>query len=105
MRVQRSLCGRAGVLHAVGRALSAWVLAWWICGYMMVPLVALSLIAKRINQVGRIAVTARDLSGHAPLPRRWQHRPPRRTTSPGLASVPGQGARTPTPRRRERTSS
>ena len=32
-----------------------WVLAWWICGYMVVPLVALSLIAKRINQVGRIA--------------------------------------------------
>ncbi|MBM51351.1 MAG: hypothetical protein CMP27_16120 [Roseibacillus sp.] len=32
-----------------------WSLAWWICGYMVVPLVALSLIAKRINQVGRIA--------------------------------------------------
>jgi len=32
-----------------------WSLAWWICGYMVVPLVALSLLAKRINQVGRIA--------------------------------------------------
>ena len=32
-----------------------WTLAWWICGYMVVPLVALSLLAKRINQVGRIA--------------------------------------------------
>ena len=32
-----------------------WSLAWWICGYMVVPLVGLSLIAKRINQVGRIA--------------------------------------------------
>ena len=32
-----------------------WSLAWWIGGYMVVPLVALSLIAKRINQVGRIA--------------------------------------------------
>lgn len=32
-----------------------WSLAWWICGYMVVPLVALALLAKRINQVGRIA--------------------------------------------------
>lgn len=32
-----------------------WSLAWWIGGYMVVPLVALGLIAKRINQVGRIA--------------------------------------------------
>ena len=32
-----------------------WVLAWWIAGYMVVPLVALGLLAKRINQVGRIA--------------------------------------------------
>lgn len=32
-----------------------WVLAWWIGGYMVVPLVALGLLAKRINQVGRIA--------------------------------------------------
>ncbi|MFP6878813.1 MAG: hypothetical protein VCA37_18445 [Roseibacillus sp.] len=32
-----------------------WSLSWWICGYMVVPLVALSLFAKRINQVGRIA--------------------------------------------------
>lgn len=32
-----------------------WSLAWWICGYMVVPLAALSLFAKRLNQVGRIA--------------------------------------------------
>jgi len=32
-----------------------WVLAWWIAGYMVVPLVALGLLAKRINQVGRLA--------------------------------------------------
>lgn len=32
-----------------------WSLAWWIGGYMVVPLVALGLFAKRINQVGRIA--------------------------------------------------
>tara|TARA_R110002096_G_scaffold273422_9_gene467274 strand:- start:11813 stop:13714 length:1902 start_codon:yes stop_codon:yes gene_type:complete len=32
-----------------------WSLAWWICGYMACPLVALALFAKRINQVGRIA--------------------------------------------------
>ncbi len=32
-----------------------WSLAWWISGYMVVPIVALSLFAKRINQVGRIA--------------------------------------------------
>lgn len=32
-----------------------WSLAWWISGYMIVPLVALGLFAKRINQVGRIA--------------------------------------------------
>jgi len=32
-----------------------WSLAWWICGYMVVPLVALGLLAKRINQVSRIA--------------------------------------------------
>jgi len=34
---------------------SGWVLAWWIAGYAVVPLVALGLFAKRINQVGRIA--------------------------------------------------
>jgi len=32
-----------------------WVLAWWIAGYMIVPLVALGLLAKRLNQVSRIA--------------------------------------------------
>ncbi|MEM9015602.1 MAG: hypothetical protein AAGC68_01215 [Verrucomicrobiota bacterium] len=32
-----------------------WFLAWWIAGYMVVPLIALGLLAKRINQVGRIA--------------------------------------------------
>ena len=32
-----------------------WVLAWWIAGYMIVPLVALGLLAKRINQVSRLA--------------------------------------------------
>lgn len=32
-----------------------WVLAWWIAGYMVVPMVALGLLAKRLNQVGRIA--------------------------------------------------
>jgi len=34
---------------------SGWVLAWWIAGYAMVPLVALGMLGKRINQVGRIA--------------------------------------------------
>ncbi len=32
-----------------------WSLAWWIAGYMVVPMVALGLFAKRINQVSRIA--------------------------------------------------
>ncbi|MCB1093559.1 MAG: hypothetical protein KDL87_18620, partial [Verrucomicrobiae bacterium] len=32
-----------------------WSLAWWISGYMIVPLVCMGLFAKRINQVGRIA--------------------------------------------------
>ena len=32
-----------------------WTLAWWICGYMVVPLVAMGLFAKRLNQIGRIA--------------------------------------------------
>lgn len=32
-----------------------WVLAWWIAGYMVVPMIALGLLAKRLNQVGRIA--------------------------------------------------
>jgi len=34
---------------------SGWSLAWWIAGYSVVPIVALGLFAKRINQVGRIA--------------------------------------------------
>lgn len=32
-----------------------WVVGWWIAGYMIVPMVALGLFAKRINQVSRIA--------------------------------------------------
>tara|TARA_R110002096_G_scaffold310126_10_gene504722 strand:- start:5534 stop:7405 length:1872 start_codon:yes stop_codon:yes gene_type:complete len=32
-----------------------WVLAWWIAGYMVVPMIALGLLAKRLNQIGRIA--------------------------------------------------
>ncbi|MBJ06095.1 MAG: hypothetical protein CMO40_03110 [Verrucomicrobiaceae bacterium] len=32
-----------------------WSLAWWICGYMVVPVVAMGLFAKRLNQIGRIA--------------------------------------------------
>lgn len=32
-----------------------WVVAWWIAGYMVVPIIALGLLAKRLNQVGRIA--------------------------------------------------
>lgn len=32
-----------------------WVLAWWIAGYCVAPLVALGLLAKRINQVSRLA--------------------------------------------------
>ena len=32
-----------------------WSLAWWICGYMVVPVVAMGLFAKRLNQTGRIA--------------------------------------------------
>lgn len=34
---------------------NGWVLAWWIAGYAVVPLVALGMLGKRINQVGRIA--------------------------------------------------
>ena len=30
-----------------------WVLALWICGYMMVPLVAMGLLGKRLNQVAQ----------------------------------------------------
>lgn len=32
-----------------------WSLAWWIAGYMISPMIALGLLAKRLNQVGRIA--------------------------------------------------
>ncbi len=32
-----------------------WVVGWWISGYILVPLVTLGLLAKRMNQVGRIA--------------------------------------------------
>ncbi len=32
-----------------------WVLAFWIASYMMVPLVGLALLAKRLNQVSRMA--------------------------------------------------
>lgn len=32
-----------------------WTMGWWICGYMVTPLIALGLMAKRLNQVGRIA--------------------------------------------------
>ena len=32
-----------------------WVLAWWIAGYCVAPLIALGLLAKRINQVSRLA--------------------------------------------------
>lgn len=48
-----------------------WVLAWWIAGYMVVPIIALGLLAKRINQVGRIAgaITIPEL-----LRRRYENR-------------------------------
>jgi Na+/proline symporter len=48
-----------------------WVLAWWIAGYMVVPIIALGLLAKRINQVGRIAgaITIPEL-----LRRRFENR-------------------------------
>ncbi|MDF1816295.1 MAG: hypothetical protein P1V20_29115 [Verrucomicrobiales bacterium] len=40
-----------------------WVVGWWISGYAVVPLVSLGLIAKRMNQVGRIsgAITIPEL--------------------------------------------
>jgi sodium/pantothenate symporter len=40
-----------------------WVLALWIAGYMVVPLVAMALLGKRLNRVGRLAdaVTIPDL--------------------------------------------
>jgi len=44
-----------------------WVLAWWIAGYMVVPMIALGLLAKRLNQVGRIA-------GAITIPEMLRHR-------------------------------
>ncbi|MDF1753926.1 MAG: hypothetical protein P1U89_14180 [Verrucomicrobiales bacterium] len=40
-----------------------WVVGWWISGYVLVPLVSLGLLAKRMNQVGRIsgAITLPEL--------------------------------------------
>ncbi len=40
-----------------------WVMALWICSYMVVPLTTMALMGKRINQVGRIAgaVTVPDI--------------------------------------------
>lgn len=40
-----------------------WSVALWICSYMLVPLVAMGLLAKRLNQVARIAdaITIPDL--------------------------------------------
>ncbi len=32
-----------------------WVLAWWIAGYCVAPIISLALLAKRINQVSRLA--------------------------------------------------
>lgn len=45
---------------------SGWALAWWISGYIVVPLVCMGLFAKRINQVGRIAraITIPELLRH-----------------------------------------
>lgn len=40
-----------------------WAVGWWISGYVLVPLVALGLVAKRMNQVGRLtgAITIPEL--------------------------------------------
>jgi sodium/pantothenate symporter len=53
-----SFMGFPALVYAHG-----WVVAWWIAGYMVVPIVALGLFAKRINQVGRIsgAITVPEL--------------------------------------------
>ncbi|VTS08220.1 sodium:solute symporter family transporter [Tuwongella immobilis] len=42
---------------------NGWVMALWICSYMVVPLTAMALMGKRINQVARIsgAVTMPDV--------------------------------------------
>ncbi len=49
-----------------------WVCAWFIAGYMISPMIALGLMAKRLNQVGRIAgaITVPEL-----LRRRFESRP------------------------------
>ncbi|MEM7012453.1 MAG: hypothetical protein AAF585_13330, partial [Verrucomicrobiota bacterium] len=45
-----SFMGFPGLIYTHG-----WSLGWWICGYMITPLIALGFMAKRLNQVGRIA--------------------------------------------------
>src|SRR5262245_18591250 len=42
---------------------NGWVMALWICSYMVVPLMTMALLGKRINQVARIAgsVTVPDV--------------------------------------------
>lgn len=42
---------------------NGWVMAFWICSYMVVPLTALALMGKRLNQVARVsgAVTVPDV--------------------------------------------
>lgn len=42
---------------------NGWVMALWICSYMVVPLTTMALLGKRINQLGRLtgAVTVPDL--------------------------------------------
>jgi len=45
-----SFMGFPALIYAHG-----WVLAWWIAGYCVAPLVSLGLLAKRINQVSRLA--------------------------------------------------
>src|SRR5579884_2293833 len=41
---------------------NGWVMALWICSYMVVPLMSMALMGKRINQVARVsgAVTVPD---------------------------------------------
>ncbi len=45
-----SFMGFPGLIYTHG-----WVLAFWIASYMVVPIVALALLAKRLNQVARKA--------------------------------------------------
>src|SRR5206468_6830337 len=42
---------------------NGWVMALWICSYMVVPLTTMALLGKRINQVARLsgAVTLPDV--------------------------------------------